>query len=166
MNQNELHFKEKRSIMYLTLDHHISMRFTMVLHISVWLKINEPKQVGEWWSTRENLSNPYPHKHQLQTHTVFLLLWGFRGCGAAEYTEIRCNCEPLSTAGTVDHMKHVASSAETWQGCAIDGSLTGVAVVRLRQREWKNSDEITLWDPVQKETFYDGRKTVSLFLRK
>lgn len=57
------------------------------------------------------------HTHQPQTHTEFLLLWGFSVCGAAEYTEIRCNCEPLSTAGTVDHMKHVASCVDTKQGC-------------------------------------------------
>lgn len=58
------------------------------------------------------------HTHQLQTHTEFFLLWGFQDCVAAVYTEIRCNCEPRSTAGTIDHMKRVASPVDTTQGCA------------------------------------------------
>lgn len=58
------------------------------------------------------------HTHQLQTHTEFFLLWGFQDCVAAVYTEIRCNCEPRSTAGTVDHMKRVASPVDTTRGCA------------------------------------------------
>lgn len=145
------------------------MWFTMVLHKSLWLKINNPKQVGELWSTVEKLSKAHPHTPVANTQSSSLL-WGFSVCGAAEYTEIRCNCEPLSTAGTVDHMKHVASSVDTRQGCASRWMLD--LLLLLHGRGWGNETTLDIhrWNkpasvgvPVQNEMLTTGLELEVLF---
>lgn len=149
------------------------MWFTeLTLHsaYSMWLKIIMPKKVCEIWSTLEKLCKPSPrtHTHNLKHTQRFSFCEVFRICAAAEYTEIKSNCEPLSAAGIVYHMKHASSTVDTRQGCAnwwkLDFCFCCCAA-QAGEIKWLQTftGEITLYAPAQNEMF---AQTGSLILRK